>query len=80
MLSRLFIAFSLLLVPSIAMSTTVKIEGNSPLLTNCYPFGSLTSGGPYMGFVYQNIPAFALQPGDTIFGHADPVIGRKNSL
>ncbi len=33
---------------------------------NCYPFGAASYWTPYMGFVYKDIEAFTLQPGDRI--------------
>jgi hypothetical protein len=53
---------------------TITIAPTDTLtIGNCFPFGG---GGapagpgsewtPYMGFIYKNIPAFNLQPGDTL--------------
>lgn len=40
----------------------------NPTVSNCYPFGTGASNQwpPYMGFIYQNVPAFQLKTGDVI--------------
>ena len=71
---RLFHALLLLvatLLCSVAEASTVAIQGNSTTMNNCIPFGANHSRPSptesyYAGFIYQNIPAFSLQPGDTI--------------
>ena len=65
----------LVLAPAHAQ-TTITIEPDVPEVQNCYPFGFASPAGadggftlpwtPFAGFVYQNVPAFELQPGDTI--------------
>jgi hypothetical protein len=52
-------------VPAGAATVTVLPAANHAD-TNCLPFGRGTVWPPYGGFVYKNIPAFALAPGDTI--------------
>ncbi len=50
-----------------AWGATITIAPAAPAISNCYPFGAGSGGNwPYTGFVYQNIPAFSLQPGDTL--------------
>jgi hypothetical protein len=46
-------------------SKTITVHANEGGASNCIPFG-LGNAGPYNGFVYQNIPAFTLAPGDRI--------------
>jgi hypothetical protein len=48
--------------------TTITVDGTSPGSgLNYFPFGGATSDwGPFMGFVYQNVPPFTLNPGDTL--------------
>ena len=52
---------------SSAWGATITIAPASPTVVNCFPFGG---GGnnwtPYAGFIYKNIPAFSLQPGDKL--------------
>lgn len=50
---------------------TITIAPNTPATDNCWPFGSVVGGGgggwvPNMAFVYKNIPAFQLKPGDQL--------------
>lgn len=50
-----------------AAAGVITIQGNETFgPTNCIPFGCPATYGPFMGFVYKNIPAFALAPGDTL--------------
>jgi len=59
--------FLLVLLIGTAQGATITIgPTNTQMLSNCFPFGNGDSWTPYMGFIYQNIPAFSLQPGDTI--------------
>lgn len=64
----LVLAFALA-APAGAATVTVRPAGSS-LSNSCYVFGIVGTGGaewtPYAGYVYKNIPAFALAPGDTI--------------
>src|SRR5882724_10379950 len=58
---------ALLALPTTAAAATVTIEGSTisgP--SNCFPFGGGSSFGPFMGFIYQNIPAFNVGPGDKV--------------
>jgi hypothetical protein len=53
----------------LANAGTVTIQGNSPTVGNCYPFGGTDNSPgwvPFAGFVYKNVPKFNLQPGDTL--------------
>jgi len=49
---------------------TITIEPDTPNVYNCFPFGGDNDAnddfGPYMGFIYKNVPAFSMMPGDTI--------------
>jgi hypothetical protein len=52
-----------------AGSNTITIAASSPSSGNCFPFGGYLSDGPwgpYMIFVYKDIPAFHLIPGDVV--------------
>ena len=66
-----FITFCLSLAAS-AQAVTVTVFPDSPDTGNCYPFGgdddvaNEDPFNPFMGFVYQNVPAFSLAPGNTI--------------
>jgi len=72
---------ALLLIGSAQAATTLTIEPNEPDVSSCLAFGAAPGAGsegadggavgfdptsPYMGFIYQNIPAFELKPGDTL--------------
>jgi len=63
---------------SSAQATTLTIEPNEPDIASCLAFGAAPGAGsegadsgaigfdatsPYMGFIYQNIPPFEIQPG-----------------
>ena len=50
---------------SSVIAQIITIEPDSPSVDNCIPFGRSTDG-PYVGFIYQNIPAFDLGIGDTL--------------
>jgi hypothetical protein len=54
-------------IGSAEAATTVSVTPASPTMT-AYgsPFGESESWDPYMAFVYKNVPAFSLKPGDTI--------------
>lgn len=62
------IAAALFLVSTIpALAITSTYEGGSSNGTgNCIPFGCPDSYDPNMGFIYKNIAAFTLNPGDII--------------
>jgi hypothetical protein len=52
-----------------AAPKTITVAANEPEVDNCWPFGSVQGGGdwrPNFAFVYQNIPAFELKPGDIL--------------
>src|SRR5665809_153757 len=53
-----------------AATVTVFPNNPNPTGTNCYPFGKGTSGAdqwpPYAAFIYQNVPSFELNTGDTL--------------
>ena len=64
-LLRAFVALLLLVISGRADAASVNIVGTSVTgPSNCIPFGGYSNA--YMGFVYKNIPAFTLSPGDTI--------------
>lgn len=60
----------LLAVGSVQAATITIAPTNTQSVGNCFPFGVGNSSGdpwtPYMGFIYQNVPAFDLQPGDIL--------------
>ena len=67
MFLRLLMIIGLATLAAPAQASTVTIEGNSSDMNNCIPFGgAYNSYGAYMGFIYQNVPAFSLAAGDTI--------------
>ena len=51
-----------------AQASTITINPASPEpgSGNFFPFGAVTTWPPYAGFVYKNIPAFSLKPGDKL--------------
>jgi hypothetical protein len=54
---------------SAASPNTITIGAATPGTKNCFPFGGfLADGGwgPNFAFVYKDIPAFALRPGDVV--------------
>ncbi len=68
-------------VPAGHAATTLTIEPNEPDIASCLAFGAAPGAGsegvddgaigfdptsPYMGFIYKNLPAFELKPGDTL--------------
>lgn len=44
--------------------TIMPVSPGGP--ANCVPFGGALTYGPYMGFIYQNVPAFNINPGDIL--------------
>ena len=58
--------FVLLVAISSVNGATVTIAPNEPGISNCFPFGAGGGWTPYMGFIYQNVPAFNIQPGDIL--------------
>lgn len=65
------IVLSLAFVNEASSQQTLTIEPAEPTVGNCYPFGGGFSEPddrwpPFMGFIYQNVPAFRLNPGDTL--------------
>lgn len=60
----------LLLASANVQAITITIAPDAPTVSNCFPFGGDSDPGddfsPYMGFVYKNVPAFSMAPGDTI--------------
>jgi hypothetical protein len=58
---------------SAASPKTITIAADAPSVENCWPFDQVVNPDdatdhwtPYFGFVYKNIPAFALKSGDTL--------------
>lgn len=52
---------------TVAWGATITVAPATPQVGNCFPFGGGGNGWPpFTGFVYKNIPAFNLQPGDTL--------------
>jgi len=72
-MKTLLLVFSILVL-SFALSQTaisqlvLTVEPAEPDVGNCFPFGNGGSVGwvPFMGFIYQNVPPFQLQSGDTL--------------
>lgn len=66
------LALSLFAVGGVAKAQeTITILADSPDVGNCYPFADtsaydLGGWGPYMGFVYRNVPPFTLKAGDIL--------------
>lgn len=54
-----------LAAPAGAATVTIAPATGDGKQTNCYPFGD-GSWGPHAGYVYKNVPAFTLAPGDKI--------------
>lgn len=53
-------------VALIAQATTVSYTGATKSVGNCIPFGCPDTYGPHAGFIYKDIAAFTLNPGDII--------------
>ncbi len=73
----LLMAFCLHSVVSISQNFT--ITPSTPGVSNCIPFGQTTYG--FQGFIYRNIPAFNLNPGDKIrfdLGNLNDIDVRRN--
>ena len=53
-----------------AAAQDITIFPDTPVVGNCFPFGNGGIGGeswgPFMGFIYKDIPPFSIQPGDII--------------
>ena len=50
-----------------AQAATVTVFPNTPgVAQNCYPFGIGTTWTPFAAFIYQNVPGFQLNTGDTL--------------
>lgn len=70
----LITSFALLLFvfPRSSSAQIVTIFPDTPTVDNCFPFGDGVIGvpdinwPPFMGFIYQNIPAFELKQGDIL--------------
>jgi hypothetical protein len=46
---------------------TITVEPDSPGAENAFPFGvGADDWGPFMGFVYKNVPAFQMKSGDVL--------------
>jgi uncharacterized protein YjdB len=49
-----------------SLSSGLSLEPQGPIhVSNCIPFGNNTSYG-FVGFIYRNVPAFTVNPGDRI--------------
>ncbi len=65
--TTLTMAIGLVAVASAQAASTVTVTPTSPTMTPyTSPFGESQSWGAYMVWVYKNVPAFALKPGDTV--------------
>lgn len=64
----LVIVVSMAARPAAAQDLTIFPD--TPNVGNCFPFGNGgvldEHWGPFMGFIYTNIPPFSIQPGDII--------------
>lgn len=65
------LVFILSALPKLAPAQEITIFPDSPSVSNCFPFGNggVLGGdhwGPFMGFIYKDIPPFILAPGDVI--------------
>jgi hypothetical protein len=49
-----------------ATPTTITVAPTTVQAGNCIPFGRGVVWPPYAGFVYKNLPAFQLRPGDIL--------------
>lgn len=59
-------AFGFLTVSQTATADILTVTPSNPGVGNCFPFGDGNGWTPYMGFIYQDIPAFTIVPGDEI--------------
>ncbi len=64
-------ALIIFIAPAVTKAQTVTtVTPATPGVGNCFPFGNSSSEGeawgPFMGFIYQNVPAFSIQPGDIL--------------
>ncbi len=61
---------TLLASPKFVSAQEITIFPDNPVVSNCYPFGNGgvlgSAWGPFLGFIYKDIPAFNLVPGDTL--------------
>ena len=65
--TTLVLVIGLAAVESAQAASTVTVTPTSPTMTPyTSPFGESESWGPYMVWIYKNVPAFALKPGDTV--------------
>lgn len=49
-----------------ASTVTINPLNPEPGSGTFFPFGAVTTWPPYAGFVYKNVPAFSLKPGDKV--------------
>ena len=63
----MILALSFTGFPQNAHALSLTIQGNEGGNTNnCIPFGCPGLFTPFMGFIYKNLPAFSVSPGDFI--------------
>lgn len=60
------LTFLILLASGTTQAATLTIAPTNTQVSNCFPFEEGVDWTPYMGFIYKNVPAFNLQPGDTL--------------
>jgi hypothetical protein len=58
--------FGQLVTDTATAAQSITVAPNDPNAENTFPFGQGTGWIPYMGFVYQNVPAFQLKPNDVL--------------
>ncbi|RJG01994.1 PEP-CTERM sorting domain-containing protein [Noviherbaspirillum sedimenti] len=64
---NVFTVVAALFVSMSAQAAVITVQGtNSFGPVNCIPFGCPAFYDPHMGFIYKNLPAFTLNPGDIL--------------
>lgn len=66
MFKKIIVSICLSSAALLAQATTVNYTGTTKSVGNCIPFGCPDLYGPHMGFIYKDIAAFTLNPGDII--------------
>jgi hypothetical protein len=63
-------ALIIFVAPALTRAETVTVSPATPGVSNCFPFGNSSRNGeewgPFMGFIYRNVPPFSLAPGDIL--------------
>jgi type 1 fimbria pilin len=72
LLALILVAIAAIWQPAVSSAdTTITVNADTPSTGNCNPFGGggFTLGAewaPYLAWIYKNIPAFQLNPNDTL--------------